>query len=130
MPPDGTPSANHLIDFLAGRLADAETGWSLGTFGAIAEFTRDANEPAALHQTSGMLAVVTARGGLRIEASPEPRLVASELLTTESWSHRVALCLPHDACAMSRRTEFTEMGPDSDAADAHIHLQGAEAEIE
>jgi hypothetical protein len=46
----------HLIDFLAGRLADTETGWSLGTFGAIAEFTRDANEPAALHQTSGMLA--------------------------------------------------------------------------
>jgi hypothetical protein len=36
MPPDGTPSANHLIDFLAGRLADTETGWSLGTFGAIA----------------------------------------------------------------------------------------------
>ena len=55
MPPDGTPSANHLIDFLAGRLADTETGWSLGTFGAIA-ISRDANEPAALHQTSGMLA--------------------------------------------------------------------------
>jgi hypothetical protein len=36
MSPDGTPSANHLIDFLAGQLADTETGWSLGTFGVTA----------------------------------------------------------------------------------------------
>ncbi len=30
---------------LAGQMADHETGWSLGTFGAIAEFTRDPDEP-------------------------------------------------------------------------------------
>jgi len=107
--------ANPLLDFLAGQLADTETSWSLGTFGAIAGFTRDADEPAALHRTSRTLAVATARGGLRMEASGALRLIASESLTADSWSQRVALCLPHDVCAMSGRTEFTEIGPDSDA---------------
>jgi hypothetical protein len=108
-------TANHLMDVLAGQLADTETGWSLGSFGAIAEFTRDIGEPAALHHTSGTISVVTARGGLRIDAFPELRLIASESPTTESWSHRVALCLPNNACAMTGRTEFAETGPDSDA---------------
>src|SRR6185436_21057716 len=36
------------IECLAGQMADAETQWSLGTFGAIAEFSRDAEEPAKL----------------------------------------------------------------------------------
>jgi hypothetical protein len=35
-------TTDDLIDFLAGQLADVEAGWSFGTFGAIAEFTRDA----------------------------------------------------------------------------------------
>src|SRR5215813_6369296 len=39
-----------LMDLLAGQLGDIEAGWSVGTFGAIAEFTRDAGETAELHQ--------------------------------------------------------------------------------
>ncbi|MDR3422405.1 MAG: hypothetical protein P4L80_14385 [Xanthobacteraceae bacterium] len=108
-------SAPTLLDLLAQQLADAETGWSLGTFGAIAEFTRDADERATLARTDGMISVVTARGGLRIEAHPALRLIASESLTSESWSHRVALCLPQEACAMSGRSALTEVGPDRNA---------------
>jgi hypothetical protein len=37
-----------LPDFFANQLADPETAWSLGTFGAIAEFGRDSIEAAAL----------------------------------------------------------------------------------
>ncbi len=85
-------STTNLLDFLAGQLADTETAWSLGTFGAIAEFTRDADEAAELHRDNGTISVVTARGGLRIAAHRELRPVASGSLTTESWSHRVALC--------------------------------------
>jgi hypothetical protein len=105
----------HLFEFLAGQIADTEAGWSLGTFGAIAEFTRDRGEPAALHQTDEAIAVATARGGLRIEMSPELRLIASESPTIESWSHRLALCLPHHACTRSGRTVLTEIGIDSGA---------------
>jgi hypothetical protein len=103
------------LDFLAERMADPETGWSLGTFGAIAEFTRDAGEPAALAYGEGAVSTVTARGGVRIEAAPGLRLIASESPTTESWSHRIALCLPQEACAMGRRAVLTEVGADHGA---------------
>ena len=104
-----------LLDFLASQLADADTAWSLGTFGAIAEFTRDADEAAVISRAGEMISAVTARGGMRIEVCRDVRPIASESLTSESWSHRVALCLPEQACAMSRRTVLTEVGPDQDA---------------
>ena len=103
------------MNFLADQLADIEAGWSVGTFGAIAEFTRDLGEPAEFNRTGGGLSVVTNKGGLRFVPQPELRLIASESPTTESWSHRVALCLPQESCAMNRRTTLTEIGPDGDA---------------
>ena len=115
-------AVDDLTDFLAGQLADMETGWSVGTFGAIAEFTRDAGEPAFFHRTAQAISVVTGRGGLRIAAAPELRPIASESPTKESWSHRIALCLPGDACAMNGRTEFTELGADRDALRAEDRL--------
>jgi hypothetical protein len=105
----------HLIDFLAGQLADTEAGWSVGTFGAIAEFTREAGETAELNRTSESISIVTDKGGLRIAPLSDLRLIASESPTAESWSHRVALCLPVASCAMSGRSTLTEIGPD-DAA--------------
>lgn len=92
-----------LLDFLANQLADADTALSLGTFGAIAEFTRDADEAAAISRADDMISAVTARGGLRIEACRDVRPIASESLTSESWSHRVALCLPQER-NLSRRS--------------------------
>jgi hypothetical protein len=100
------------MEFLAEQAADSEVGWSVGTFGAIAEFTRDADEAAALDRSGDTISVVTPRGALRIDAHPQLRPIASESLTKESWSHRVALCLPREACAMSGRTVLTEIGPD------------------
>jgi hypothetical protein len=41
--------------------------------------------------------------------------VASESLTTQSWSHRVSLCLPENTCGMDQRTVLTEIGPDANA---------------
>ena len=73
--------------FLADHMADPETGWSLGTFGAIAEFTRDPDEPVALSRSDTCLAAVTARGGIRIEAQEDAqqglRLFASESTTRD-----------------------------------------------
>jgi hypothetical protein len=99
-----------LLDFLAEQVANNEVAWSLGTFGAIAEFARDADEPVVLDRADGSISAVTARGALRLTLHPEFRPIASESLTTESWSHRVALCLPKTRCAMSERTEFAEIG--------------------
>lgn len=104
-----------LVDFLSEQLADREVGWSLGTFGAIAEFTRDAGEPTEIDLTDGFAAAVTGRGGLRVETAAGPRPIASESLTRQGWSQRVALCLPEPACAMNRRTVLTEIGSDAAA---------------
>jgi Family of unknown function (DUF6925) len=103
------------FEFLAGQMINAETQWSLGTFGAIAEFMRDLDEPFAFQRGKASLTVTTARGGMRIKPPAEMRLVAFETPTRESWSNRVALCLPETQCGMSRRTVLTELGPDDGA---------------
>jgi Family of unknown function (DUF6925) len=103
------------IELLAAQMADSEASWSLGTFGAIAEFARDPDEPAELSRADGGLAAVTARGGIRITPNEGLRLFASESTTRESWSQRVSLCLPENRCAMSGRTALTALGPDTEA---------------
>jgi hypothetical protein len=105
-------TVKEISEFLADQLSDPETGWSLGTFGAIAEFTRDADEAATFNLDGSVISAVTARGGLRIASLPDLRPIASESLTKEGWSHRVALCLPRGASAMSRRTGLAEIGHD------------------
>lgn len=108
-------SAPSLFDFLAEQVADVENGWSIGTFGAIAEFTRDSAEAATLSHNDDVISVVTARGGLRLELHDALRPIASESLTAQSWNQRVALCLPETACAMNKRSVLSEIGPDREA---------------
>lgn len=98
-------------DCLAEQIADPDTQWSLGTFGAIGEFMRDADEPV---RTDRHLAV-TSRGGLRLQPSDAVRLFAFETTTRRSWSQRVAICLPMDDSAMTHRSVLTEIGPDHEA---------------
>jgi hypothetical protein len=100
-----------ITGFLAAQMADAETQWSVGTFGALAEFARDASESAELSS----LSAVTARGAIRLEPLAQMRLVAFETTTKDSWNHRIALCLPEDGCAMNGRSVLTELGPDTQA---------------
>jgi len=108
-----------IFALLAAQLIDAETQWSLGTFGAIAEFARDQDEPFTFQRGRTSLSVVTDRGGIRIKPPADMRPFAFETTTRESWSNRIALCLPHDRCNMSRRSVLTELGPDEGALRDH-----------
>ncbi len=99
---------------LGEHMADCAAHWSLGTFGALAEFSRDAAERSDL-QSDHALLVVTPRGGIRLSPRADMRLFASEGVTKTSWSQRVALCLPAGRCAMNGRRVLTEVGPDLDA---------------
>ena len=67
---------------------------ALGTFGAIAEFMRDADEPVEFARGETSIGVVTPRGGIRLLAHPEIRPYAFETVTTQAWSQRVAFCCP------------------------------------
>jgi uncharacterized protein DUF6925 len=109
-----TPAAGTLA-LLRQAVADPDTQWSLGTFGAIAEFSRDEDEPARLNMTANVLSAVTERGGIAIRPDPAIRPFASEGITKTGWNQRIALCLPQDACAMNRRDVLTEIGPDRNA---------------
>jgi hypothetical protein len=100
------------FELICGQIADPEAQWSLGTFGAIAEFMRDADEPAEIARTTQSISVVTPRGGMRLEALPGLRPIAFETITTSSWSQRIAFCLPAAASAMNRRAVLTEIGSD------------------
>jgi hypothetical protein len=98
------------VALIAEHLENPDTQWSLGTFGGIAEFTRDPDEEAVVDLTS--LSSVTRRGGIRISPTERLRLFASESVGRLGWNHRVSLCLPEDDCAMHRRAVVTEIGPD------------------
>jgi hypothetical protein len=103
------------IDFLHREIANPDTQWSLGTFGAIAEFSRDRDEPVRLVQSAETVSAVTPRGGISIKSHPASRPFASEGITRTGWNQRIALCLPEDDCAMNRRVVLTEIGPDHQA---------------
>src|SRR4051812_28843628 len=100
-----------IVNRLALELANPETQWSLGTFGAIAEFMRDPAERTQLRSN----AALTARGAIFLGPSNQLRLFAFETTTRRSWSPRVAVCLPRNQSAMNRRSVLTEIGPDREA---------------
>src|SRR4051794_21388384 len=103
------------FELIVDQLADPHAQWSLGTFGAIAEFMRDPDEPANIAQDETSMSVVTPRGGIRLVARPNLRPIAFETITTQAWSQRVAFCLPAADSAMNRRGVLTELGPDPEA---------------
>ena len=103
-------------DWIAPYLHDPAAQWSAGTYGAIAEFSREAAEPADVVCTEFGGQASTARGGVRIELGEAVRAVAYELTTKnrDQWGHAIAFCLPIDGCAIGRRTTIHELGPDFD----------------
>ncbi|WP_413221205.1 DUF6925 family protein [Tritonibacter mobilis] len=104
-----------LHETLKAALQDAETGWNMGSFGAIAEFHHVASDLAPIAKEG--LEQFTDRGGIRIEHLEGVRPVAYETLSPKPhrWSQAVALCLPEVEAAMSRRTVLTDLGPDEGA---------------
>lgn len=102
-------------DLLREVLEDAETGWSLGSFGALALFQRDRDEEA-LPPGGGRLGWVTERGAIALTPQATLRPLAYETAFSSGWNHAVALCLPEEACAMAGRGVLTELGPDTQAS--------------
>lgn len=104
------PDLEHI---LIQHLEDFRSGWSMGSFGAIAEFHQDEGEPCS----AAPLERVTARGGIRIHPAAEMTPVAYETLSPRPhrWSQAVALCLPSSAASRANRAVLAELGPDAEA---------------
>lgn len=104
-----------LWTWLRAAVAEPAVGWSLGSFGAIAEFTRDPDEAVRLSLDGPELVAATARGGVRLR--PDPAVRALAYSTAGTRAPAVALCLPAAACTGNGITAVTEIGPDSEALD-------------
>src|SRR3954453_4491612 len=102
-------------DLLCREIINPDQQWSLGPFGAIAEFSRDRDEPVHLGQTADTISAVTPRGGIALKPHRSSRPFASESTTKTSWNQRIALCLPDHDCAMNKRVTLTELDADRDA---------------
>jgi hypothetical protein len=105
-----------VLALAAAHLASPGSGWSIGTYGVLAEFAREAGEPC---DPAG-LQVVTARGAIRIEANPAAGALAYEVLSVQPalWHHGVLFTLPEASAAMPARDAITELGPDRKAVRA------------
>jgi hypothetical protein len=104
------PVASLLADFAR----DPANGWSIGSFGAIGEFVRDADEPAKIVEGEGGLRIITARGAMRIAPECDLAPIAWDSLSAdgESWGHALAFCVAQPATA--NRT-IADLGFDTDA---------------
>lgn len=104
-----------LHDWLRSALNDPAHGWSLGAFGAIAEFIRMPGEAVTLD--ADRLSAATARGAIRLNDLAGTRAIAYETPGRQPghWNHALVLCLPAEAAAMSGRAVLTELGPDRQA---------------
>ncbi len=98
---------------LAARaLPDAGAGWGVGTFGAIAEFVRAADEPV---ERDARMAITT-RGAIAIDLPDDARAIAWERPTAAgAWQQGIAFCLPAGRAAMHQRAVLTALGPDAGA---------------
>lgn len=112
----GETRLDRLLSILKAELACRESGWSVGSFGAIGEFHQDAGEGLLVDDPQA-LTRATARGAIRIVPRPDMQAAAYELLSPRPhrWSQGLALCLPEAQAPGAQRDVLTELGPDSDA---------------
>lgn len=107
-----------LEQLLRQHLQDWRTGWSMGTFGAIAEFHQDDDEEPLVDEPLA-LKRATKRGGIHIDPNglAHLRAVAYETVSPKRhrWSQAVSLCLPDEAARRAGRSVLTDLGPDEGA---------------
>ena len=100
---------------LRGALADSAITWSLGSFGALAEFVRAVDEPSRA-LPDDRIGLATARGAIALTPAPGLTPIAFETGFSDGYNHAAAPCLPEPACTGSGRAVVTELGPDREAA--------------
>ncbi|GGF70524.1 hypothetical protein GCM10007301_32840 [Azorhizobium oxalatiphilum] len=115
-----TPMPADLLDRTEQQARDVTTGWSLGVFGAVAEFVRGPDEPAHIGRTAAHLEVATGRGALRLQTRPGVRWVdyTTPSRHAERRQRGIALCLPDAQARLSVCTGLRALGPDTAAVRA------------
>lgn len=113
-------ASRDLRSVLRAHLADRASSWSIGGYGAIAEFHWLPEDPAPDDPESddtAALRVSTNAGALRIALSDDvvPHAYQNLSRHPDRWLHGVALCLPWRRARRPMRTVLTELGRDLNA---------------
>ncbi|MCL8384263.1 DUF6925 family protein [Xanthobacter aminoxidans] len=109
--------SDNIFAAIAAHVRDPQCGFSLGIFGAIAEFMRDPAEATEVREEPYSLSVLTSRGGLRFHDHPQAALVDYRMPSRHA-ERRIparAVCLPTISASRAGRNVLTEVGTDADA---------------
>jgi len=93
-----------------------EDSWSLGSFGAVAEFSWTAGEETQSFN-DGRTGRISERGGIACRPLQNVLPIAYETLRkdNETWGQAVAFCLPEKEAVRAGRRVSSELGPDKAA---------------
>jgi len=103
--------------WLLNAVSDPSVSWSVGTFGALAEFSVSPDE-AVTATTDGPTATLQSpRGALRFTCRDGARLIAYEGISKipPCWSQGLSLCLPVDRAKLTGFDVLAELGADEEA---------------
>lgn len=114
-PDDKTVNAVHR------HLNMPSTGWSLGRFGAVAEFNRTVDESYQVNLSPTGGEVITDKGGLRVDFKRPVIAAPYQMLRRDRlrWMHGVNFCSLDDPSVINKNRGITEIGHDQDALREH-----------
>ena len=106
-----------IIEVVRRHMETPSTSWSIGSFGAIAEFHVDEDETIERNLSSSSGTVQSERGAICINLPEEVRAAPYEILRrgNHRWLHGVNFCVSQSAGAMEGQDILTELGGDKDA---------------
>jgi len=104
-----------LAALLAEHIRETRSSWSMGSYGAVAEFFQEPGEAIDTDCSDGLLRM-TPRGGIRIEPRNDVGICAYENSSSHGNAQQhIAMCLPLDTARMADNDVLTELGPDTSA---------------
>ncbi len=101
-------------ELLAQHLRNPMSSWSMGSYGAVAEFFQEPGESIDA-EGSDNFTCITPRGGIRLESREDIGICAYEKSSGngDKTQQHIALCLPANSSRMSGAEVLTERGPDT-----------------
>ncbi len=107
-----------LLQTLTSYIGDQQTGWSIGSFGAIAEFHQRDTDVLELDDPKNLLRV-TEKGGISLDVDSLSAVhpIAYETISPRAnrWAQGIVLCMPKEQSRTHQRSVLTELGQDDNA---------------
>ena len=99
------------FDILEKYLNDRSTSWSIGTFGAMAEFFHASTEPLKISKVNTTLTAKTSIGSIQITYTKSMQLVPYEGVSKleGAWTQGVLVCIPITEAQVANRSGISEL---------------------